>query len=94
MAPPGSRAGASCWPSRSFDAIAATVDRLGPRPRVSDLAVPRVLEALAHDKKARRGRVAFVLPVAVGRVVIRADVQPAEIRRALKVMATREARLG
>jgi 3-dehydroquinate synthase len=78
----------------SFDAIAATVDRLGPRPRVSDLAVPRVLEALAHDKKARRGRVAFVLPVAVGRVVIRTDVQPAEIRRALKVMATREARLG
>jgi 3-dehydroquinate synthase len=78
----------------SFDAIAATVDRLGPRPRVSDLPAAQILQAVARDKKARRGRVAFVLPVALGRVVIRADVQPAEIRRALLVMAWRVARVG
>lgn len=78
----------------SFDLIAAAVDRLGPRPRVSDLPPERILEAVSHDKKAHRGRVAFVLPVALGRVVIRSDVEPGEIRRALKVMSAREARLG
>jgi len=77
----------------SFDAIAAAVDRLGPRPRVSDLEPERVLETLSRDKKARGGRVPFVLPTALGRVVIRSDVEQAEIRRALKVMAAREARL-
>jgi 3-dehydroquinate synthase len=74
------------------DGIAAAVDHLGPRPRVSDLPAPRVLAALRQDKKARDGKVAFVLPTAIGRVVIQPDVQPSEIRRALKVMASREAR--
>jgi 3-dehydroquinate synthase len=78
----------------SFDAIAAAVDRVGPRPRVSDLSPERILKAVSHDKKAQRGRATFVLPVALGRVVIRPDVEPAEIRRALKVMSSREAGLG
>jgi 3-dehydroquinate synthase len=78
----------------SFDAIAAAVDRVGPRPRVSDLSPERILKAVSHDKKAQRGRATFVLPVALGRVVIRPDVEPAEIRRALKVMSSREARLS
>jgi 3-dehydroquinate synthase len=76
----------------TYGAIAAAVDRLGPRPRVSDLAHQRILQAVARDKKARRGRIVFVLPVALGRVVMRADVQPAELRRALRVLAAREAR--
>jgi 3-dehydroquinate synthase len=77
----------------SFDAIANAVDRLGPRPRLSGIAAPRILQALAHDKKARAGRVPFILPVAVGRVTIRADVERPEVRRALRVMAGHEARL-
>lgn len=78
----------------SFDAIASAVDRLGPRPRVSDLSVERILDAVRKDKKARDGRVPFILPTAIGRVVVQPDVEAAEIRRALKVMASREARLG
>jgi 3-dehydroquinate synthase len=78
----------------AFDAIAGAVDHLGPRPRVSDLRPERLLEAVSRDKKARRGRVHFVLPIALGRVVVRPDVEPAEIRRALKVMAAREALLA
>jgi len=76
-----------------FDAIAAAVDHLGPRPRVSDLAHARLLEAIAHDKKARAGRVPFVLPTAVGSVVVKHDVARGEITHALRVMAAREARL-
>lgn len=78
-------------PEAGYAAIAAAVDHLGPRPRVSDLEAPRVLEALARDKKARRGRVPFVLPTAIGRVEVRDDVTGAEVRRALRAMAGREA---
>ena len=77
-----------------FDAIASAVDHIGPRPRVSDLARPRILEALSHDKKARAGRVPFVLPTAIGRVVVQEDVTRAEITRALRVMAERETLQG
>jgi 3-dehydroquinate synthase len=76
------------------DAITAAVDRIGPRPRVSDLPAERLLAALGHDKKARRGRTPFVLPVAIGRVVVRDDVRAAEIRQALRAMASRERRLA
>ncbi|MBI3932175.1 MAG: 3-dehydroquinate synthase [Acidobacteria bacterium] len=78
----------------AFDAVAGAVDHLGPRPRVSDLSPERILKAVGHDKKARGGRLTFVLPTGVGRVVVRDDVQPAEIERALEVMAAREALLG
>jgi len=78
----------------AFDAIASAVDHLGPRPSVSDLRADKILRALAGDKKARRGRLVFVLPTAVGRVEIRSDVKIPEIRHALKVMVSREARMG
>jgi 3-dehydroquinate synthase len=81
-------------PEASYDAIASAVDHVGPRPRVSDLPAPQVLDALARDKKARAGRVPFVLPTAIGRVEIRDDVTRAEVLRALRVMAGREALLG
>jgi 3-dehydroquinate synthase len=74
------------------DVIASAVDHLGARPSVSDLPASRILAAIGHDKKARNGKVPFILPTAIGQVVVEPDVQPAEIRRALKVMASREAR--
>jgi 3-dehydroquinate synthase len=74
------------------DGIASAVDHLGPRPRVSDLSAAPILAALRQDKKGRSGKVAFVLPTAIGQVTVEPDVQAAEIRRALKVMASREAR--
>jgi 3-dehydroquinate synthase len=70
-------------PEAGYDAIASAVDHLGPRPPVSDLAAPRVLDALARDKKARARRVPFVLPTAIGRVAIHDDVTRAEVVRAL-----------
>ena len=74
------------------DGIASAVDHLGPRPRVSDLPPARILAALRQDKKARDGKLTFVLPTSVGEVVIQPDVRPAEIRRALTVMSSREVR--
>lgn len=76
------------------DSIAEAVDALGPRPPLSDLSVARLLAALAHDKKGRAGRVPFVLPTRIGRVVIRGDVSRTEIRRAVTALARRERRRG
>jgi 3-dehydroquinate synthase len=80
-------------PRPAWEAIASAVDHLGPRPRVSDLPAGRLLDALGKDKKVRGGRRVFVLPSAIGRVVVRDDVTTAEVRRALRVMASREALL-
>jgi len=74
----------------AYTAIAAAVDHVGPRPRVSDIPRPRILAAIAHDKKARAGRVPFVLPTAIGRVAVHDDVTQAEIKRALAALAGRE----
>jgi 3-dehydroquinate synthase len=75
----------------TYEAIVSTVDRLGPRPRISDLSAEKILGALKHDKKAKAGRVPFVLPTRIGEVVVRPDVEGPEIRLALKAMALREA---
>jgi 3-dehydroquinate synthase len=76
--------------ARAFEAIAEAVDRVGPRPPVSDLPAPELIDALGRDKKVKAGRIVFVLPTAIGRVAIRDDVTRPEIRRALKTMAARE----
>jgi 3-dehydroquinate synthase len=74
----------------SHDAIARAVDGLGPRPRLSDIAHARILHALGRDKKARAGRIVFVLPTGIGRVTVCDDVSRAEVRHALGALAARE----
>ncbi len=75
-----------------FTRIAAAVDHLGPRPPVADLAPADVLDALARDKKARAGRVPFILPTAIGRVAIADDVPTAAIRHVLRELGRRPSR--
>jgi 3-dehydroquinate synthase len=81
-------------PDDGFDLVAAAVDHLGPRPRVSDISSPAILDAVGRDKKVKNGRLTFILPLAIGRVAVHDDVDRAEVRDALKVMSSREARLG
>jgi 3-dehydroquinate synthase len=75
----------------AFKRIAAAVDRLGPRPRVSNLPPAPVIEALAHDKKSRAGRTVFILPTSIGRVEVRDDVTTEEVKGALRALREREA---
>lgn len=78
----------------TWDAIASAVDHVGPRPRVSEVPPERIVEAIGRDKKVKQGRTVFVLPTAIGRVVVREDITRTEIVRALRVMSGREALLG
>jgi hypothetical protein len=66
-------------------------DRLGRGPRRAAAEGLRPRDALSRDKKAKAGRVPFVLPTAIGRVAIHDDVARDEVLRALRVMAGREA---
>jgi len=74
-----------------FETIAAAVDHLGRRPAVAGLRTSQILARLAHDKKAVRGRVPFILPRSPGRVSIVEDVSTSEVRGALRAMAARDA---
>jgi 3-dehydroquinate synthase len=75
-----------------FEAVAAAVDGLGPRPGLGRLEPERVLDAVARDKKARDGRVPFILPTAIGAVTIVPDVTTGEILAVLDELAKRRAR--
>jgi 3-dehydroquinate synthase len=68
------------------DAIAAAVERLGPRPSLARLDTDAILAAIAQDKKARAGRVPFILPEGLGRVRIVDDVRPRELRALLRTL--------
>lgn len=65
-------------------AIEEAVRRVGPLPSAKTLALDDIISAMAHDKKAEAGHLAFVLPTAIGRVVVRTDVPLQVIRSALK----------
>jgi len=72
-----------CYPSLAhrIDALLQAVGLPIAARRLSPLAVTR---ALAHDKKARAGRLRWVLPTRVGHVVVTPDVTPAMVRGVLR----------
>ncbi len=65
-------------------AIDEAITRLGPLPRTNNLALGGIISAMFRDKKSEAGRLAFVLPVEIGRVVIRSDVPPRIVSSALR----------
>lgn len=48
-------------------------------------SVPAVTQAMLHDKKVENGRVKFILPVGIGEVVIRDDIDSHLVNEALRV---------
>ncbi|HXG63677.1 MAG TPA: 3-dehydroquinate synthase [Blastocatellia bacterium] len=64
--------------------IDAAVRGVGRLPGIKSLAPGDIISVMNHDKKAEAGRVAFVLPVEIGRVVVRSDVPLQAVRSALK----------
>ncbi len=70
--------------SRERAAIDEVILSAGNIPTANSLALDDIMLAISRDKKAEAGRVAFVLPVEIGRVVIRSDVPLQIVRSALK----------
>ena len=61
----------------------ALVEAAGLPVRWPDLDPDAVIQCLQADKKVRDGRVRFVLPTAIGTVMLRDDVEPDRILQAL-----------
>lgn len=86
---------AEAWLARRLnltdDATVARQQRLltalGLPVHAGQLDVEAVLAAITHDKKARDGRVPFVLAPRLGEFRVVYDVPPAEIRAALRELA-------
>ena len=52
------------------------------------LAVDKLLAAMGHDKKASEGKLTWVLPEGIGRVVVRRDVPVEMVERVLRAIAS------
>jgi 3-dehydroquinate synthase len=65
-------------------AIKDRIDALGKLPRIDDLKARNVIEAMSHDKKVAHGKINFILPTTIGRVVVRDDIEPRVIQYAIE----------
>jgi len=59
------------------------ISGVGAIPAAGNLASRDIMTAMKRDKKVEAGNLAFVLPVEIGRVVIRSDVPLKTVRKAL-----------
>ena len=66
--------------------ILRLVGRVGPLPALGEVAPVRLLKVMHADKKARAGRLRFVLPRSIGRVEVVSPVPEALVRRVVAVL--------
>jgi 3-dehydroquinate synthase len=59
---------------------------VGPIPPPSDLRTDRIIDKMRSDKKAIEGKIRFVLPEAIGKVVLRDDVTEEEMSQGIQAM--------
>jgi 3-dehydroquinate synthase len=65
-------------------AIDQAIFSVGYLPSTNNLALRDIMKAMQRDKKAEAGRIAFILPVEIGRVVIKSDLPLSLIRSSIK----------
>ena len=70
--------------AQSRETIETAIAGVGSLPKANTLALDDIMSAVFRDKKVEAGRATFVLPVEIGKVVIRSDVPPKVIKAALK----------
>jgi 3-dehydroquinate synthase len=75
---------AGLLPEEAQTAIKKGVEGVGPLPSTKNIALDAIMAAMQHDKKAEAGKLTFVLPVEIGRVVFKSDLSPRLVRSALK----------
>ncbi|MEE9225104.1 MAG: 3-dehydroquinate synthase [Bacteroidota bacterium] len=71
-----------------FEKLRRLIERIPLRNHRSSLRQDQLLHFIAHDKKARKGRVRFVLPRTIGEVYVAEEVGEQDIRKALQYIGT------
>jgi 3-dehydroquinate synthase len=72
--------------SADAERIAGLIARVGPRPAWPQIRPQKLVEFMRGDKKARAGKLHFVLPRRIGEVEISAGVSEADLLRVLGQM--------
>jgi len=72
----------------AYERIKGLVSRL-KLPTAVKLKADSILKAIKLDKKVRGGKIRFVLPKAIGKVVIRDDIKESVIKEALRELGCR-----
>jgi 3-dehydroquinate synthase len=70
--------------SDAGESILSVLDRYGPIPCLNGIGAPALQNRLVKDKKTIQSRIHFVLPVKIGQVVVRADVPPEPVGKAIE----------
>jgi 3-dehydroquinate synthase len=76
-------------PQADRDALKALIVKMGPLPPIADLESSQVIEAVGRDKKVVQGTLHYVLPAAIGKTIIAADVTGEELGEALRRVGLR-----
>jgi len=76
-----------CIPQRSHRKITALLQKYGLPVRMEKISVKKILRALPRDKKARGGKVRFVLPERIGKAFVTEGVGEDIIRTVVKDMS-------
>jgi 3-dehydroquinate synthase len=80
--------GMGLWPADAAARQEALIERARlPLHWHADIATDRLVQLMGWDKKVEAGRVRFVLPEAIGRATVRADVPAALLREVLDGLA-------
>lgn len=70
--------------TKDVERIDALITKAGLPTKITGLKLEDILKAQAHDKKFTGGKNRFVLPVRIGRVVVKEDIPEEVIVRAIK----------
>jgi 3-dehydroquinate synthase len=72
-----------------LEALRNVISHMGPMPPVTDLKIGDALDAVLRDKKMVAGTLHFVLPTSIGSTAIAGDVQPKELKAAMRAIGMR-----
>jgi 3-dehydroquinate synthetase len=61
------------------------LDRYGPIPSVNGIGAAALQGRLVKDKKTIQSQVHFVLPTKIGEVVVKSDVPPEAVMKAIEM---------
>lgn len=70
----------------SAERIESAIRSIGPLPSLAGIPEGEIIDAIAHDKKIRKGAVHFVLLRRIGRTEIRSDVGRTLIRKVVRTL--------
>lgn len=72
------------WAAAEHERLVAWLKEAGLPVEIKGLPARALMEAMAHDKKVQDGRLRFVLPEGIGRVVLRSDVPNELVEKVLR----------